>query len=132
MSIKTLCARWQKLLRLQDWDIVFKVLDDKDYETREIGSGFKVGETGAVNAIDAFRKHSTIYLKKSNPEPELYLLHELCHILLAPLDDLGIPVLAYIPSLDTRQHMTLAWTDALEESVWNMARALYSIHKAQK
>ena len=132
MSIDALCRKWQKLLRLQDWDITARIFEDKEYESLEIGTDLKAGETMAVNAIDAFRKHSAIYMKKTNAELELYLLHELCHILLAPLDDLGIPVLAYISSLDARQHMTLAWTDALEESVWNMARALYSIHKAQK
>ena len=87
MSIDALCRKWQKLLRLQDWDITARIFEDKEYESLEIGTDLKAGETMAVNAIDAFRKHSAIYMKKTNAELELYLLHELCHILLAPLDD---------------------------------------------
>jgi hypothetical protein len=131
MSIKTLCNKWQKLLRLQDWDITAEIKEDIDFENIENAAGGSSGSWGC-NFVSSDRKCSKIYLKKACPDVELYLVHEIVHILCNPLDDVSVFMIDYIPNVDVKSVLSIQRTEALEKTVWGITNALYSIHKAQK
>ena len=111
-------------MNLQDWDITVEIREDEDYETLEAEAGSKKGATAGFNYITSDRKCSRIYIKKSCPDYELYLIHELVHILLNPLDDAGIFVLEYIPSADIKAVLTIQINEALEKTNWGITKAL--------
>lgn len=132
MSIETLGRKWQKLLRLSDWDITVQIKEDIDFENIEEAAGGSFGTSWGCNFVTGNRKCSRIYIKKACSDVELYLLHELVHILCNPLDDVSIFMLDYIPNADIKPILNVQRVEALEEQVWSITKALYSIHKAQK
>lgn len=123
-SLSKLLKKWQRLLKLQDWDITVELCEDDDFEELEAGIGYKKGDLSAYNSLTSDRKSSKIYVKKACPDYELYLVHELSHILLDPLDNANTVIISEIPSEDIRKILVSRSGEALEESVWNTARAL--------
>ena len=123
-SLNKLLKKWQKLLRLEDWDIKAEIVNDEDFEEMEVEVGYKKGELAAYNSLTSDIKWSKIYVKKSCSDYELYFVHEMAHILLNPLDDANTVILSGIPSEDIRKILVARSDEALEEAVWNTAKAL--------
>jgi hypothetical protein len=123
-SLNKLLKKWQRLLKLKSWDITVELKEDKEYEEFEVAAGCKRGTSSGLNLVCSDRKDSDIFVKKSCTNLELYLVHELVHILINPLDGASAFMLEYIPSADVRAILSIKLTDALEETNWNVAKAL--------
>jgi hypothetical protein len=70
--------KWQKILRLMDWDIIFKFIE-KDWK-----------KTGDIK-IDLEDKNAVILLNKYNPKQnnlEEVIIHELLHLKLYGMDQM--------------------------------------------
>ena len=124
-------VKWQKNLKLLDWGITAKVVDDTEYEILEVSAGVNKGESSGFNYVTADRCQSDIFIKKSCPDYELYLIHELVHILLNPLDDISVSMLNCIPNVTGDKLLSTQRTDALEKTNWNVTRALYNLNKGE-
>ena len=76
-------AKWQAMLRLQDWDITAELQDRKEMD----GADGLCGPTAA-------RRHAVIYIAKNAGcpknivphDPERTLVHELLHVLFSPFE----------------------------------------------
>ena len=129
MDIQELCKYWQKELRLEDWDLSAKVLSDSAYELVEESEGIPKLSSAALNSISTDRKDAAIYIKESNTEKELYLLHELAHMLINSMDECNTHIIGHVPNTVLRRYMVSKSNEALEHSVWNVARALYNMKR---
>lgn len=78
-ELKSLLPLWQKILRLQDWDITFEVRYlDEDYGSCSCDMQDK---TASLEILEL--SHPRWKLTKKIPE--IYLVHELLHVMLWPL-----------------------------------------------
>ena len=123
-SLNDLLKKWQKLLKLETWDITVELKEDKDYEEFEVAAGSEREKSVGFNLVCNDRKDSDISIKKSCINYELYLVHELVHILIDPLDAASVFMLEYIPSADVKAVLGIRRTEALEEINWNITKAL--------
>lgn len=131
MKLTTILKRWQKRLRLEDWDLSVSVHNDAEYEALEVESGNKLGASAAFIYVYGDRKGAEVKVKESCEDPELYLIHELVHILLHPIDEYNTFMLGYIHAVETRQILTDRCSNAIEETNWSITRALYHTAKGE-
>ena len=90
-ELKELCAYWQKVLRLQDWDVNIKIA--RVFEMHEDG-------IGEINMVMSLKKAFIQILDTNDSAPdedkdiELTLVHELVHLHLAEWSEQesGMPV----------------------------------------
>jgi len=73
-ELKELVKKWQKLLRLQDWFIILKVVRDEDEKENEKRSG-------SVSIADMiFEAEIELNAKQFPGDAEITIVHELAHI----------------------------------------------------
>jgi len=90
MTPRQIVKKWQKLFRLQNWDI--KIEEHKCYEDEEL-----VGNDGYVKMRVADLV-ATITIDENSPEPvEDIILHEMLHILVR---DVTVPLSALFHTED--------------------------------
>ena len=89
MTLKTLSklkSKWQKRLRIQDWDIELKLVRHNK---------FSCGESGLLGAcfVESHKKCATVELvderdvtNKSDDPTEIVLVHELLHVVMPMID----------------------------------------------
>ena len=80
IDLAPLLAEWQPLLRLADWDIVARYVRHLDRCTVSYDAKYKHASIALVDPIDWPADATFPY------DIEKHLVHELCHLHLAPLD----------------------------------------------
>lgn len=122
--VEGLLAYYQKIFRLQDWDISIQVLDNEEYLLLH-GQGAH-DTTGACNEIITQTKRSTISIRyEEQPVPlSENLIHELAHLMVQQEWWYVYKSSDFIPSTEQRVLFNSTLDDLLELSVSNITRAL--------
>jgi len=116
-QIRTLLLKWQKRLRIQDWDIDVEIVDRSDIIDRVDGDVL-----GACHCYDTKKRAHILLLNPREIKPgednlEVVLVHELLHVVM-PVQDLGIKI----------DHKSPAYI-AYERIVDQMARAFVAAYE---
>lgn len=85
MTIEELAAlkdEWQKKLRLMDWKIEIVFCDERDLVTKNSGGQVSMNTHHRLATIEMLKQEQR---KPEAPEIEQTLVHEMLHIVLAPL-----------------------------------------------
>lgn len=114
------CAYWQEVLQLQDWRIDLRIARSYDMGT---------DNAGEINAL-SHKRMAIITIRdpidadpawmEGSFDPELSLIHELCHIHLAPF------AAAASKNESTLEHVTL------EQAVHALSYALFRLDRATR
>jgi len=131
MNLQALCKRWQKLFRLQDWDITVEVMGVVAYHKLEVSRGWEAGVSNAHNVINSDRKKAEIFVSIDAPDKKTSLAHELVHILVNPLHLSAKSTLDCVPSKDVSDIMATHIEEGLELVVYAVSRALLSAESAE-
>lgn len=119
-----LLAYYQKMLRLQDWDIQIQVLDNSEYL---LAHGTDAHDTtGACNEIVTATKRSLISMRceEQHGDPTENLIHELVHLMLQQEWWFVYKHMDMIHNTEQRELFKSTLDDFLELSVSNVTRAL--------
>lgn len=73
-DLERLLIEWQVALRLADWEIDFHVGRDPD-----------IKDAQGTCVYDVNERTATIFVDPKSPDPELTVVHELCHLWTGPL-----------------------------------------------
>lgn len=122
--VEGLLAYYQKMFRLQDWDITVQVLDNTEYL---LAHGTDAHDTtGACNEVVTATKRSTISIRyEEQPTPLTEnLIHELAHLMVQQEWWYVYKNSEYIPNAEQRALFNSTLDDLLELSVSNITRAL--------
>ncbi len=86
-ELRIKCAEWQKILRLQDWDVRTSIIRERDMVTTESNAEISVN---VQHRLAQLRIVDPIDYGDDNLNPldmERYLVHELLHIHLWPFTE---------------------------------------------
>lgn len=122
--VEGLLSYYQKMFRLQDWDISVQVLDNTEYLMAHGKDAHDT--TGACNEIVTVTKRSTISIRyEKQPTPLVEnLIHELAHLMVQQEWWFVYKHTESIPSTEQRELFRSTLEDLLELSVSNITRAL--------
>lgn len=114
-ELRAKCAEWQKILRLQDWDIRTSIVRAREMQAEDSNAECKVNiqhRLAQIKIVDPVDFHTD----ELNPQDmERYLVHELLHIHLWPFtENLEGPL-----------------EDAEEQAINMIAGALIQLHRKQ-
>lgn len=82
-QLQKLLVKWQKRLRLQDWDVTVN-FHTKEEMCGNLGDNFYDWANGTAT-IRLLRPQDNVETIKNNSNPEVTLVHELLHILMVPI-----------------------------------------------
>ena len=131
MNLIAQCKRWQKLLRLEDWDIELHIMDDDKYEDKEAELEFKRDTTQGLSEIYCDRKLARIYIRKSSDNQVDTLVHEIAHIFCRPIIDVINNYLPHLASIDLQHQFAKDAADSLEVIVHPITRAFLHIYNKE-
>lgn len=84
-DLQTLCARWQQVLRLQDWNVLVRLVREEDMENGRCGGEVDwvlVKKCARINMLDPVDYGKSPWVPQ---DQEVDLVHELIHLHFAPL-----------------------------------------------
>lgn len=86
-EIRRLTRKWQRILRLRDWEITVRFVDRDDLANER-----NIGEC----EVATHAKSAEILIARDDDEPEATLVHELLHVYFDPwyVDDSADPMQA--------------------------------------
>ena len=116
------CKSWQKKLRLEEWDIKFFILEDKEMNAEELNNDMEANETNGFIVSYYVNRFAKIYIRKNGPDVEQTIIHELTHLLLAEVNELSNELIKHIGSKDLQSHFETMRETFNERAVYSLAR----------
>jgi hypothetical protein len=122
-KLQSICNKWAKRLRLQNWDIDFNVLSQKEYEDVESQLGITPGETEGCILPCSSRSCAQLNMVADSEDPETVIVHELIHLNQNGMAEVMQSIVEKINDRELSQHFAEQFIAAHEVSVHATARA---------
>jgi hypothetical protein len=117
-NLKECAAKWQRALRLEDWDVTFQIVRHNEIDgigSTTISAYYRAAKVSLLSELDLEqRANDSAMPKEQSMNWELTLVHELVHLHLHDITPDG-------PKTDSPEHI------ALERGVDAIAMALVGV-----
>lgn len=131
-ELEELIIKWQKILKLEDWDLEVELKCDKTYQEIEKVLGFKAGVTRGLNTSTEEQQHSLIILNlKGKKDLESYLVHELNHSILNEMAEFLYYLIEKMDNEEVESFLKERGDAILEKIVWKYTRILLELNKKE-
>jgi hypothetical protein len=113
--VNRLLRKWQHKMRLDDWDIRY----DPDADAGE--------EHACISFLQLARTATLAMDNETDDCPELYIIHELSHLLIRDLCDTAYAdiIKRYVEDPKTLEVFAKILADEEEKICWNIAKILF-------
>jgi hypothetical protein len=121
-NLLVLCKKWQRTLRLEEWDISFFILDDKEMNAEEVNNDMDANETNGFIVSYFINRCAKIYIRKNGPDVQRTIVHELTHLHLCEINELANEMIKHISSKDLQAQFEVMREAYNERAVYSLSR----------